>query len=142
MVDSDDEDETPVVHKHYSAPRLNPPNNFEFTDPGQWTRWRARWLRYREASRLCDQSEKEQINTFVYTLGPQAEDVILAKAVPEDTHDNLLKAFDTYFGVRTNTIVERAKFNKLVQGHDGMDIFINKLYRQAEYCEYGQLGKN
>ncbi|XP_067947479.1 uncharacterized protein [Watersipora subatra] len=62
-----------------------------------------------------------------------------AKAIPEDTHDNLINAFDTYFGVRTNTIVERAKFNKLAQGNDGIDVFINKLYRQAEYCNYGAL---
>ena len=41
--------------------------------------------------------------------------------------------------MRTNIIVERAKFNRLVQGNDGMDAFIHKLYRQAEYCEYSQL---
>ena len=136
---SEEEDAAPVVHKHYSIPRLNPPDKFDFSDPGQWTRWKARWLRYREASRLCEQRDREQINTLVYTLGPQAEDIILAKAIPEDTHDNLINAFDTYFGVRTNTIVERAKFNKLAQGNDGMDVFINKLYRQAEYCNYGAL---
>ena len=139
MGDSDSEDGAAVVHKHYSIPRLNPPDKFDFNDPGQWSRWKARWLRYREASRLCEQAEKEQINTLVYTLGPQAEDVILAKAIPEDTHDNLIKSFDDYFGIRTNTIVERAKFNRLIQGQDGMDIFINRLYRQAEYCEYGNL---
>ena len=134
-----DDEEQSVIHKHYSIPRLNPPDKFDFNDPGQWSRWKARWGRYREASRLCEQEDKEQINTLVYTLGPQAEDVILARNITEDTHDNLIKAFDDYFGVRTNTIAERAKFNRLVQGEDGMDVFINKLYRQAEYCDYKAL---
>ena len=151
MGDSADEENAPnqpvapgqqplnVVNNSYSAPRLHPPDKFDFNDPGQWTRWRARWMRYREASRLNTQSDREQVNTLVYTLGEQAEDVILARAIPEDNHDNLITAFDRYFGVRTNTIVERAKFNKLVQGTDGMDTFIHKLYRQAEYCGYGTL---
>ena len=96
-------------------------------------------MRYRDASRLAGQEEGEQVNTLVYTLGEQAEDIILARGINEDTHDNVIRAFDDYFGVRTNTIVERAKFNKLTQCQDGMDTFIHKLYRQAEYCAYGAL---
>ena len=42
---------------------------------------------------------------------------------------------DNYFSVRTNTIVEKARFNKLVQNGDGIDTFIKKLYRQTEYCK-------
>ena len=51
----------------------------------------------------------------------------------------LLNHFYDCFGIRTNTIVERAKFNRLIQSQGAMDIFINILYRQAEYCEYGSL---
>ena len=139
MGDSDSEDGAAVVHKHYPIPRLNPPDKFDFKDPGLWSRWRTWWLRYREASRLCEQAEKEQINTLVYTLGPRAEDVILAEAIPEDTHDILIKSFADHFGIRTNAIVKGAKCNRLVQGQNWMNIFINKLYRQAEYCEFGSL---
>ena len=129
----------PQIQLRAPPPRIDPPGNFDFSDPGKWTRWRARWLRYRDASRINEHPDREQINTLVYSLGEQAEDIILSRGIPEDTHDNVLRAFDDYFGVRTNIIVERAKFNKLVQNGDGMDIFINKLYRQAEYCEYGAL---
>ena len=137
------DEEEPVVPEppiqHRAPPRIDPPGNFDFSDPGKWTRWKARWLRYREASRINEHPDKEQINTLVYSLGEQAEDIILSRGIPEDTHDRVLAAFDNYFGVRTNIIVERAEFNKLVQNGDGMDIYINKLYRQAEYCQYGAL---
>ena len=93
----------------------------------EWTRWRARWLRFGDTSRINEHP------------GEQAEYIILSRDIPEDTHDNVLAAFDGYFGFRTNTIVERAKFKKLVQNEDGIDIFINKLYQQAEYCQFGAL---
>ena len=44
-----------------------------------------------------------------------------------------------YFGIRKNLISERAKFNKLTQGTDAMDVFIHKLYHQAENCDYQAL---
>ena len=34
---------------------------------------------------------------------------------------------------------QRAKFNKLVKNGDGVDILINKLYLQVEYCKYEAL---
>lgn len=61
----------------------------------------------------------------------KSHDIILSGNFPEDTHHNLLAAFDAYFGVKYNFFtVERAK---------EMNIFINKLYRQAEYIQYGAL---
>ena len=116
----------PAVQAHFNVPRLNPPGNFDFIDPGKWSRWRARWLRYREASRLGEQPEAEQINSLVDTLGEQAEYIILSRGIAEDTHTRVLEAFNEYFGVRTNIIVERAKFNRLVQDLDGMDSYIKK----------------
>lgn len=140
MGDEEEQAAVPVTIQHRAPPpRIDPPGNFDFSDPGKWTRWRARWLRYREASRINEHPEREQINTLIYSLGEQAEDIILSRGIPENTHDEVLRAFNDYFGVRTNIIVERAKFNRLVQNGDGMDVFINKIYRQAEYCEYGAL---
>ena len=123
----------------YSAPKLNPPDKFDFTDPGQWSRWRARWRRYREASGLHTRPEKEQINTLIYAMGEQAEDVLLSRGIDESSYAAVLVSFDTYFGVRRNLIAERATFNRMCQVEDSMDIFVHKLYRQAEYCEYGDL---
>jgi len=140
-MDADDEDEpednqAPVVVKQFSAPRLNPPDKFDFSDPAGWTRWSSRWRRFREASGLDSRSDKEQINTLIYTLGEEAEDIVLSRGIAEDNYDTVIDAFNTYFGVRRNLIAERAKFNKMTQGTEAMDVYIHNLYRQAEYCEY------
>ena len=76
---------------------------------------------------------------MLYVLGDQAEDIVLSRNNTEDTHNNVLEAFDTYFELRKNLIAERAKFNRLSQGSDSVDVFINKLHRQAEYCDYKAL---
>ena len=123
----------------YRPPPLSMPEKFDFDDPGSWARWSARWKRYREASGLKNQPETDQINSLLYVLGDQAEDIVLSRNITEDTHNNVLGAFDTYFGLRRNLIAERAKFNRLSQGSDSVDVFINKLHRQAEYCDYKAL---
>ena len=123
----------------YVSPKLSPPDKFNFNDSRAWSRWSARWSRYREASGLSTRPDREQITTFIYTMGEQAEDVLLSRGIPENNYLQVLAAFNNYFGVRTNVITERAKFNRLTQGTDSMDMFINRLYRQAEYCQYGAL---
>ena len=127
------------ARRRFHVPKLEQPAKFDFSDAGQWQRWSARWRRYRDASGLAQSDEAHQVNTLIYTLREQAEDILLSRAIAEDTHDNVLAAFDTYFGVRRNVIAERAKFNRMSQGSDSMDIYVNKLYRQAEYCDYGNL---
>lgn len=124
----------------YRPPRLSTPKNFDFNNPGQWSRWSSRWRRYRDASGLKNLPQSDQINTLIYTIGEQAEEVMLSRNVAEYSHDNVLKVFDEYFqskfSRKRNVIAERAKFNRMVQGEDSMDTFVNKLCRQAEYCNY------
>ena len=43
--------------------------------------------------------------------------------------------FDAFFGVRTNVILERAKFNK----GETADTYITVLYGLVENCNYGNL---
>ena len=52
----------------------------------------------------------------------------LSRGTREDTQDNVLAVFDGYFGLRRNTIAERAKFNRMTQGVISMDVFINRFY--------------
>lgn len=144
MADDEEEEETeegsvaPTVVRDL-APKLNTPDRFDFSDPGGWTRWRSRWRRFREASGLDTGPEKKQINTLIYTLGEQAEDIVLSRGIEETDYESVIDAFDNYFGVRRNLVAERAKFNKITQGNDSMDVFIHNSYRQAEYCDYQAL---
>ena len=69
---------------------------------------------------------------------------------PEETvqYDNLIDEIETYFKIRRNNLVNRAKFNRRTQGknEDGkivpqepIDTFINSLYLLADDCDYGVL---
>ncbi|XP_067943316.1 uncharacterized protein [Watersipora subatra] len=100
-----DEQTVEPLRVHYSAPKLYPPDKFDFAEPA----------------------------------GEQAEDVVLSRGIEETDYDSVIDAFNEYFGVRRNLIVERAKFNKLTQGSDSIDVFIHNLYRQAEFCDYRDL---
>ena len=58
----------------------------------------------------------DQINTLVYVMGDQADDILDALHVPDDAnYDQLKQSLNAYFGVRYNLIFERAKFNRRVQ---------------------------
>ena len=60
----------------YSAPKINPPDRFNFGDPGSWSRWKSRWARYRAASGLRSRPDADQINSLIYSMGEEAEDVL------------------------------------------------------------------
>lgn len=58
-----------------SSVQLAPPGNFDFSNANEWTKWIRRFERFRIASSLDKQSEEYQVNTLMYTLGDEAEDI-------------------------------------------------------------------
>ena len=112
-----------VAQTHYreSPPRIDPAGNFAFSYPGKSEQWRARWLRYKDTNRTNKHSDREFINILVHSFGKQSEDVVQSRSLPEDTQDNVLKAFSNYFGVRANSIAERVMFCQLVLDIDNTD---------------------
>ena len=56
--------------------RSQPPRNFDFKIPEEWPKWFRRFERFRTASGLDQQSEANQVNTLIYTMGDDAEDII------------------------------------------------------------------
>lgn len=78
---------------------------------------------------MCKTIEQDQLNTLMYTLGKQVEDVILKVFKRNGLRSTY--SINDYFGLRRNVRAEIAKFNKLVQGGDSLDVLINKLYPQA-----------
>lgn len=60
-----------------------PPLNFSFV-PGEWTKWRRRFERYRIASGMAQtQNEEEQVNSLIYIMGEQADDIFLSFTLTE-----------------------------------------------------------
>ncbi|XP_076453495.1 uncharacterized protein LOC143288721 [Babylonia areolata] len=75
-------------------------------------------------------------------MGESADDILATLCVNEETIEfkDLLQAFNGYFNVRKNIIVERAKFNKRSQTvGETIDAFIQDLLKLADECNFGDL---
>ncbi|GBN97820.1 hypothetical protein AVEN_212559-1 [Araneus ventricosus] len=126
-----------------AALHINPPENFTFSTPCNWSKWKMRFERYRIASGLSTKTGNEQVNSLLYIMGEQAEDIFSSFGLSEteqDDFDIVLKKFNDHFVVKKNTIFERAQFNKRVQlDGESVNAFITVLYTLSEHCEYGVL---
>ena len=94
-----------------------------------------------EESGLAKEEEESQINTLIYAMGDQADDILtsfkLSTSQIKQYHTVKTK-FDEHFVVRQNVIFQRAKFNRRRQ-EDGktVDTFITALHALAEHRDYG-----
>lgn len=123
--------------------QVSPPENFSFSKPEEWPKWIRRFERFRIASELDKKGEPIQVNTLVYSMGNEAEDIFHSFGLSEEDskkYKTVKERFDTHFVARRNTIFERAKFNhrKQQEGETG-DSFITALYTLVEHCSYGDL---
>ncbi len=122
---------------------IQPPEPFDFSKPQEWERWIRRFDRFRLASNLNATSEENQVNTLVYCMGDEAEDVLKGLTLTADEkkkYTDVKAGFDAFFVPKKNVIYERAKFNQRVQlPGETVDSFITALYGLAEHCNYGQL---
>ena len=123
--------------------QFQPPEKFNFKQPDEWPHWRKHFEQFRVASGLSTESSARQVNTLLYCLGEEAEDLLRSTNITEDERKVYLKVlgkFDGFFHVRKNIIFERAKFNRRCQlAGETADQFIASLYNLAENCNYGDL---
>ena len=123
--------------------QIAPPEPFSFSRPNEWTKWIRRFERYKSASGLEDKSEVPQVNTLIYTMGPQADDIFQSFDLSDGDkkkYSAVKSKFDSHFIKRKNVIYEHARFNKRKQEEgETVDEFITSLYSLTEYCEYGAL---
>ena len=118
------------------------PEKLDSKKPEEWKRWIERFECYRIAAGLYEKDEKVQINTLVYAMGGNANEIFrsfqLAEADQE--YETVKGRFATHFVGRTNVIFERARFNQRVQGEQESVIhFIESLYELADTCQFGTL---
>ena len=59
---------------HY---QVKPPEKFSFKSE-EWTKWIKRFERFRIASGLDLQYEENQVNALIYSIGEEAEDIIVS----------------------------------------------------------------
>lgn len=123
--------------------QISPPPKFDFTKPEEWPKWIRRFERFRIASGLELQPEENQVNTLIYTMGDEAEDIVTSLRMTEEEageYVTVKQKLERHFVVRRNVIFERAKFNQRQQEQgETVDSFITSLHCLSEHCGYGQL---
>ena len=123
--------------------QVAPPEPFSFNRPEEWPKWIRRFERFRIASGLDGKAEEAQVNTLLYSMGNEGDDILRSFSLSEEDQKkyNTVKAkFDGHFVKRRNTIFERAKFNSRRQEQgEPVDAFITALYGLAEHCNYAGL---
>ena len=119
------------------------PEPFTFSRPEEWTKWIRRFERFRMASGLETKGQEAQVNTLIYSMGDEADDILRSFALSEEDkkeYDSVKAQFDAHFVKRRNVIFERARFNLRKQEEgEPVDAFITALYALAEHCGYGAL---
>ena len=123
--------------------RVQLPEKFDLSRQQEWPKWSRRFERFRQASGLAKEEEENQINTLIYAVGDQADDILnsfkLSTTQPKQYHTVKTK-FDEHFVARGNVISERAKFNQSRQEEgETVDTFITALHVLAEHFNFGTL---
>ncbi|XP_025999271.1 uncharacterized protein K02A2.6-like [Astatotilapia calliptera] len=122
--------------------QVTPPEKFTFRSD-DWTKWIKRFDRFRIASGLETQADENQVNALIYTMGEEAEDILVSlHLTPEEASDyeTVKRRLDAHFVARRNIIFERAKFNQRQQETgESVDNFHTALHCLAEHCGYGTL---
>ena len=73
--------------------QIAPPENFDFSKPDDWPKWRQRFERFHMASGLSQKDEPNQINTLIYSMGNRADDIFQTFALTEEEE----KKYDSYW---------------------------------------------
>ena len=119
--------------------QVTPPEQFVFSRLQEWPKWIRRFERFRSAAGLDAKAQEVQVNTLMYTMGDEADDVLRSFGLSEDDkkkYDTGKGKFEAHFVKRRNTIFERAKFNMRIQGeNEPVDAFITGLYAHCGYAD-------
>ena len=86
--------------------QLKPPDNFDFSKPDTWQKWKKRFEQFRVASGLKEESDPRQVSTLLYCMGEEAESVLSSTDIKEDDkgkYDPVIAKFDAFFQVRKKT---------------------------------------
>ena len=76
------------------------PAHFNFQQPQEWTRWLRRFERFRQASDLEKKSDEKQVNTLIYAMGDEADDILKFFHLSEadaKKYKTVKERFDEYF---------------------------------------------
>ena len=126
-----------------AAIHFQPPDTFDFRKPDEWLQWRKRFEQFRIASGLSIESKARQVNTLLYCLGKEVDDVLNSTNITDENrkkYEEVLAKFDSFFKVQKNVTIEQARFNsRCQQERETSEQYITALYNLVETCGYGNL---
>lgn len=64
--------------------QVTAPEPFNFSRPSEWTKWVRRFERFRVASGMDKNSEATQVNSLIYSMGDQADDILRSFNLSEE----------------------------------------------------------
>ena len=85
--------------------QLSAPEKFNFRNPGSWQTWLQRFERSRSASKLSQDSDDRQIDSLIYAMGKQADDILKSLSLNDEqskSYEAVKKALTEHFVVRRN----------------------------------------
>ncbi|GLV45981.1 hypothetical protein CBL_02931 [Carabus blaptoides fortunei] len=83
------------------------PERFPFATPAEWTRWSRRFERFRIASGLNNKPEEEQVNSLIYLMGDQADDILVSFNLTTEEakqYETVMRRFKEHFIIRNNIL--------------------------------------
>src|SRR5258705_5539742 len=123
--------------------QITPPGPFSFANPAEWPRWYRRFDRFRRASGLATQPSGEQVNTLIYSMGDQAEDIIHSFHLTEEQsgdYDVIVTRLENHFIVRRHTVFERLRFYSRTQEEgETVDEFVTALHALSKHCNFAAM---
>ena len=107
-------------------------------------------MQFRSTSNLNQVDQTRQIDTLLYCMGDELEEVLASLIAEEEdqegeqrqqqTYDSVMEKFKKFFSVQKNLLFKRARFNRRNEASDeSAEEYIMALYKPAEDCEYGNL---
>ena len=134
-----DEEETRVAPIRI---KVDTPQPLDFANAAtQWTEWLRRFNRFKNISGLATQANDVQIDTFLYILGHESEDIYeqLTFENGERTLEKVTNAFTQYFQPRTNTLNYRTQFYHRKQNmEESAEEYIRTIHSLAVKCRFSQ----
>ena len=85
------------------------PESFVFSRPTEWSKWIRRFERFRITSGIDKQSEEAQVNTLIYSMGDQADDILcsLGLSAEDSKKYAIVKGkFESHFVKKRNVILK------------------------------------
>ena len=58
------------------AYQIAPPAPMDFAKSEEWPKWIRRFERFRQASGLSGKPDADQVNTLIYSMGDEADDIL------------------------------------------------------------------